>query len=232
MQKPVVTKAIVLTRVNYGEADRILTFITPHHGKISVIAKGVRKSKSKLAGGIELFSVSDITYIIGRSEINTLISTRLDKYFDNIVKDISRTNTGYEIIKTIHKATEDAAEEAYFRLLLRSFESLDDFALDPKVVSLWFNMQLLKLTGHTPNLKEDTASQRLDASKKYNFHFDEMKFSETRGDAGFDARFIKFLRLGFQAASPKVLSKVEKGQKITALAHPLVLSMLKNYVRI
>ena len=53
------TKAIVLRRTDYGEADRILQLLTPS-GKRSVIARGVRKEKSKLAGGIELFSVSDV----------------------------------------------------------------------------------------------------------------------------------------------------------------------------
>ena len=48
------TLAYVLRRTNYGEADRILNIITPN-GKISAIAKGARKEKSKLAGGIEMF---------------------------------------------------------------------------------------------------------------------------------------------------------------------------------
>ncbi|MDO8591465.1 MAG: DNA repair protein RecO, partial [bacterium] len=67
-----VTQGIVLSRTDFGEADRILTFLTNDHGKVRAIAKGVRKSKSKLAGGIELFSISDLTLIIGRGEINTL----------------------------------------------------------------------------------------------------------------------------------------------------------------
>lgn len=59
----IVTSGIVLNRINFGEADRILTVITPDQGKLSLIAKGVRKEKSKLAGGIELFSVSNISFI-------------------------------------------------------------------------------------------------------------------------------------------------------------------------
>ena len=55
------TKAIVLRRTNYGEADRILNFLT-EQGVIAAIAKGVRKEKSKLAGAVELFTVSDITH--------------------------------------------------------------------------------------------------------------------------------------------------------------------------
>ncbi|HEX2615498.1 MAG TPA: DNA repair protein RecO, partial [Nitrososphaera sp.] len=54
--------ALVISRTNFGEADRILTFLTPNHGKVRGIAKGVRKPKSKLAGGIELFSVCDLLF--------------------------------------------------------------------------------------------------------------------------------------------------------------------------
>ena len=60
------TEAIMLRRTNYGEADRIISFITPDRGKLSAIAKGVRKPKSKLAGGLELFAASDITIAEGR----------------------------------------------------------------------------------------------------------------------------------------------------------------------
>ena len=54
MLKDIRTKSIVLRRTNYGESDRILNLLT-ENGVISVIAHGVRKEKSKLAGGIELF---------------------------------------------------------------------------------------------------------------------------------------------------------------------------------
>lgn len=65
--KTISTQAIVLKRSNYREADRILRVITPDRGKISLIAKAVRKPKSKLAGGIELFSVNEISYIEGKA---------------------------------------------------------------------------------------------------------------------------------------------------------------------
>ena len=54
------TKGIILKRTNYGEADRILNIITPQ-GKIAAIAKSARKERSKLAGGIEMFSLTDLT---------------------------------------------------------------------------------------------------------------------------------------------------------------------------
>src|SRR5205814_1274862 len=101
------TQGVVLSRTDFGEADRIIHFLTPDHGKVTGIAKGVRKSKSKLAGGIELFSISELTFIVGKSEIYTIISARLINHFDNIVKDLNRTNIGYDFLRMVNKATED-----------------------------------------------------------------------------------------------------------------------------
>jgi DNA repair protein RecO len=67
----IVTKGIVLSRRDYQEADRILSVLTPDNGKVSLIAKGVRKPKSKLAGGIELFSVSQLTYLPSHNDLKT-----------------------------------------------------------------------------------------------------------------------------------------------------------------
>ena len=93
--KQIVTRGIILSRTDFGEADRILTILTHEQGKIRGIAKGVRKVKSKLAGGIELFSISQISFIQGKSDIYTLTSTRLEKHFGNIVHDIDRTMYAY-----------------------------------------------------------------------------------------------------------------------------------------
>ena len=65
------TKAIVLRRTNYGEADRILQFLTPL-GRQGALARGVRREKSRLAGGIELFAISDIVITEGRGELGLL----------------------------------------------------------------------------------------------------------------------------------------------------------------
>ncbi len=50
------TEGIILKRSNYGEADRVLTIITPFKGKISVIARGVRKITSRRGGNVELLN--------------------------------------------------------------------------------------------------------------------------------------------------------------------------------
>jgi DNA repair protein RecO (recombination protein O) len=220
--------AIILARTNYAEADRIITFITPDHGKVKAIVKGVRKQKSKLAGGIELFSVSDISFIPGRGDIDTVVSTRLITHYGHIVKDLDRTNAGYSFIKKLNKATEDAAESAYFDLLNQAFQALDDSAIDLTLIEVWFNAQLLRLAGHTPNLRTDTDDKKLESNDTYDFDFEKMCFGP--GQA-YGADQIKFLRLLFSANQPQVLNKVAESPVLAAACQPAVQSMLQGYVR-
>jgi len=60
-------EAVVLRKVDYGEADRILTLLTLERGKIPAIAKGVRKSKSRMAGQLDVFSHGKMLLAEGRS---------------------------------------------------------------------------------------------------------------------------------------------------------------------
>ena len=77
--RDVKTLAYVLRRTNFGEADRILNLITPE-GKMSAIAKGVRKEKSKLAGGVEMFSLTELNLHFGKSEMATVTGAKMLAY--------------------------------------------------------------------------------------------------------------------------------------------------------
>jgi DNA repair protein RecO len=229
--KRVNTHGIVLSRTDYAEADRILTFLTPDNGKIKAIAKGVRKQKSKMAGGIELFSVSEISYIIGRSEINTLISGRLVKHYGNIVKDLERTGLAYELIKLINKATEDNTDKSYFELLKSALEALDDASISLDLISAWFSAQLLKLGGHSPNLRTEQSGDKLQADGSYEFNYDTMSF-DAQPKGHFKADQIKFLRVIFSDNQPKTLQKIQGADKLAAQAHRLIQPMLQAHIRI
>lgn len=228
----VVTTGIILARTDYGEADRIITLLTPEYGKLRLIAKGVKRLKSKLAGGIELFSVSEITFIRGRSEIGTLISARLVKHYRAIVKDIGRTMLGYDLIKLLNKATEDEPETDYFHLLQQAFEALDNSGIDQALIRQWFTMQLLRLGGHTPNLQTDTTGAKLALGATYNFSFDDVAFAPSPNRQGrFTTDHIKFLRLGFAGHQPQTLSQVQGGAALLEVIRPLVQTMGQTYLR-
>lgn len=227
-----ITQAIVLARTDYGEADRILTLLTPDQGKLRLMAKGVRRVKSKLAGGIELFSVSDITFIKGRGDMGTLVSTRLVRHFGTIVKDIERTMLGYELIKQLNKVTEDEPEPEYFALLEQAFGALDDHIIPLTLIKLWFDMQLLRLGGHAPNLQTDADGRKLSAAQTYDFSLDAMAFVANPNRGHFTAQHIKFLRLGFSGQPPKVLAAVQNGAALVEAIGPLVYSMASIQLQI
>ena len=216
------TRGIVLARTNYGEAARILTFLTPDHGKVKLIAKGVRKSKSKLAGGIELFSVSDIGVLKGKGEVDTLVSSRLVKHYGQIVKDLNHTNLAYQLIKNLDKATEDQLEEAYFNLLERAFEALDDSSIGLDLIEAWFGAQLLKLAGRAPNLQTEKSGSKLMADKKYEFNYDSMCFEPGKT---YNSNQIKYLRLLFSGQQPSLLQKIQMPHKQKQAAQQIILNL-------
>jgi DNA repair protein RecO (recombination protein O) len=206
------TKALVLRRVNYNEADRIMTLITEKKGRVSVIAKGVRKQKSKLAGGIELLSISEVGYIVGKSNLYTLTSTRLIKHFSNIIKDIDKTMLAYRLLELVYKITEDSTGSEFFELLSTTLESLDtDY--DIGLLEIWFNLRILQITGHSPNLNTDVDGNKLMEGKKYVFDIESMCFGESKFD-NFSDKDIKLLRILIRSIKPEVIKRIESIDKI------------------
>ncbi|GAC1392543.1 MAG: hypothetical protein NVSMB46_08690 [Candidatus Saccharimonadales bacterium] len=225
------TKGIVLTRLNYQEADRILTVLTPDKGKIGLIAKGVRRPKSKLAGGIELFCTNDVSYITSRGELHTLTSSRAIEHFEHIVKDIDHTMMAYEILKKINKITESAAGEEYYTLVERSLYALNDMSLTTEIIDLWFSMQLLDITGHTPNLHTTLENKKLVTTETYDFDITSMCFTSNKTGI-FTANHIKVLRLAIASAYPIIVAKIANSKHEITECHHLAKAMLSSSLRI
>ena len=204
--KPIRTKAIVLRRTNYAEADRILQLLTPDHGKISVIAKGVRREKSKLAGGIELFAVCDVSVIPGKGDMGTLTSSRLDTFYGRIMEEYDRLQFGYEAIKQVNQAAEAVSDPAFFELLATTFASLDDPEINDKMTATWFWLQLAILLGVGLNLSTDDNGMKLVEESRYNFSEDASAFVYHE-QGRFTTEHIKLLRL-FSAQPPHIAQHV------------------------
>lgn len=190
----IATTGIMLVRTNFGEADRIITILTPDHGKLRLMARGVRRVKSKLAGGIELFSVSNITFIRGKKDIGTLVSARLQTHFNHIVEDIDRTMAAYDVLKILNKVTEDAVDLEYYRLLLQTLTVLNADHIDPILTKCWFMARLLQLLGHSPNLETATDSSPLKQDECYGFDYGAMGFYQ-QANGQFSTNHIKLVRL-------------------------------------
>lgn len=187
------TQAIVLRRTNYGEADRILKLITPL-GQRSIIAKGVRREKSKLAGGIELFAISDIVIQHGKGDLGILTSARLIHFFRHILEDYDRLQFGYEAINLVTKASEMINEPEWFEVLSEVFKGLDTQTIPLQLVQSWFYIQYSALNGYEINLSRDVAGNLLDAAKTYMYDPVERGLRPSvQGDVGAD--HIKLMRI-------------------------------------
>lgn len=200
------TKAIVLRRTNYGEADRIVQFLTPENGVMSVMAKGVRREKSRLAGGIELFATCDVTVGSGRGELGILTASRMDKFYSHIMTDYDRLQFGYDAVKQVAGVAATVDEPAFYDLLEQTYQALDDLTIDVRLTRAWFWLQLAILLGVGMNLSTDVNGMKLVEDARYNFsEFDHGFVFNEKGTFG--SEHIKLLRI-LSAQSPKVAAHV------------------------
>jgi DNA repair protein RecO (recombination protein O) len=145
------TDAIVLKRHNLGEADRIVTLYTPDEGKFRAVAKGVRRPASRLAGHLELFSLSVLQLARGRElEVVTQAETRAA--FRNVREDLSRTSQAYYALELVDRFTPDRMENrAVFELLSELLHALDEPAPSPLAL-YYFEVHVLAALGYRPQL--------------------------------------------------------------------------------
>ena len=199
------TQAIVLRRTNYGEADRILQLLTPE-GRRSVMARGVRREKSKLAGGIELFAITDVVLGEGKGELGVLTSARLVHFYNHIIQDYDRLQFGYVVIKLITKASEMVDEPEWFDALSEVFMGLDAVTVPLELTQTWFYLRYAALLGHELNLDLDTNGEKLRSDTKYRYDVGEQGLREYEGGE-ITAEHIKLLRL-ISTKSLKILAQI------------------------
>lgn len=187
------TKAIVLRRTNYGEADRILQLLTPD-GRRSAIAKGVRREKSKLAGGIELFAVTDVVIGEGRGDLGIITSARLIHFYNHIIEDYDRLQFGYTALKQVARASETLDEPEWFLLLSEVFVGLDSMTLPIDLTRTWFYIRFADILGHRLNLETDSSGTKLNGELRYRYDSAEQGLVESSAGQ-LTATHIKLLRL-------------------------------------
>ena len=203
----ITTKAIVLSRVNYGEADRILQLITPDEGKLGVMAKGVRREKSKLAGGVELLAICDLTIHQGKGELGIITSARLDTFFSHILTDYDRLQFAYYVLKDISKAAEVVSEPAFYELTRVALESLNNPQISLGITELWYRLQMAILLGLGINLATDSNGMKLVEDARYRFDVDDMAFVyNERGQ--YMSQHIKLLRV-MCAQNPNIIAQIK-----------------------
>lgn len=219
-------KSIILARTNYGESDRVLRVITVDGNKVALMAKGVRKLKSKMAGGIELFCECNLVFLGGQEKMGTLVSARVDKQYTDIVKDIERTLFGYEILKLVNKITEDDQIAEYYQLLSVTLSAINDLKLDLNMTIIWTYYNLLELTGHRPNFILDTSGAKLKEDASYDFDIPTMSLVETNSGQ-YNSRHIRLLRVVARAGKPTALARISGAEQVASDLADLFSKLIK-----
>lgn len=148
------TEAIVLRRLDYGEADRILTLLTRSQGKVRAIAKGVRRPRSRSAAHLDLFVHSRMLLARGR---NLDVVTQCERVHDagHIAGDLVRTAYASLIAEVVDKVLEERHPVAdVFELVANSLQRLNHPEADPRAEAGYFLMRILNLLGYAPQLQQ------------------------------------------------------------------------------
>src|SRR6184192_3436676 len=144
-------RAVVLRKLDYGEADRIFTLLTRHHGKVGAIAKGVRRQESKLGPSLELYGHIDVLLAKGRGELDVVAQVqRVPGY--RIEGDVERMAHAALIAELAERVCEDRHPiDGVYELAVMALAELAHES-DPRRASAWFLMTALDLLGYAPQL--------------------------------------------------------------------------------
>lgn len=143
-------EAVVLRSRVYGEADRIITLFTREAGKVSAIARGVRKPTSRLRGAVQLFSHTRLVLYTGKS-LDTVSQGDAEEDFSYLEKDLERFITASYCAELVDRLTaENQPYAGVFFLLLSALRSLEQG--DPELLARVFELKLLSLLGYRPRL--------------------------------------------------------------------------------
>lgn len=150
-------EGIVIKRIDFGEADKIITFFTSDRGKLTLIAKGVRKLSSKRAGSLELFNRAKISAVSGRGSLDTLAEVSLLESYSGWRKHLGRVNVAYQLCEIIDKLLPDnQSHPGIYEILSRSLSQISDLSDDwQNRIDSWFVDILIDL-GYWPADKKFT----------------------------------------------------------------------------
>lgn len=162
-----VTEAIVLSRFDLGEADRVMTLVTPGHGKLKAIAKGIRRPASRLGGSLEPFAELTVALARGRT-FDVVTEVRVGHAWLRLRDTLESAATAWYLAELADRSLEERhASEPLYGLLRRAFELLDA-GMAPGRVARWYEMHLADELGQRPEVDRCVECDRmLEPSEDY-----------------------------------------------------------------
>ena len=146
-----VTDAIVLSHFDLGEADRVLTLITPEMGKLKAIAKGIRRPTSRVGGSLEPFAELRVQLARGRT-FDVVTQVVVGHAWLKLRDSLESAATAWYLAELADRSLEERhPAEPLYALLHRAYELLDA-EMAPARVARWFEMRLADDLGVRPEV--------------------------------------------------------------------------------
>jgi DNA repair protein RecO (recombination protein O) len=154
MPGPLKTEGVVLRSLRYGEADRILHVLTPHRGKLSAIAKGVRRARSRFGGRLEPFFRVELMLHEGRSDLLTVTGAQTIAGHASLRADAACLDSASRACDAVTRLFDDGDPHPdVFNLLCHELTLLDAGTAHATVANqLAFRLKLLLAAGLAPQL--------------------------------------------------------------------------------
>lgn len=144
------TNGIVIKRSNFSEADRILTILTDRLGKVKAIAKGVRKTRSHMAGSLEPYMLVDLQLHEGKTFFIVTSASIISEY-QNIHSDIKKTAEAYFVGELIDKFLEENQKsEVVFELTKLVLNAIEKD--EKNLIISAFELKIIEASGFKPEL--------------------------------------------------------------------------------
>lgn len=138
---------------DWGEADRLLWLFTLEQGKLRVVAKGVRKARSRKAGHLEPFTRVSLQLAEGR-DLDIITQAEAQETYLGLRDDLDRMAHAAYVVELLDRFTyEEGENRALFRLLVETLERLA-LAQDLSFVVHYYEVRLLDQVGFRPQLFE------------------------------------------------------------------------------
>ena len=154
------TDAIVLSRFELGEADRVLTLITPEFGKLKAIAKGIRRPTSRLGGSLEPFAELHLDLARGRT-FDVVTGVSVSRAFLRLRDSLESAATAWYLGELADRSLEERhGAEPIYLLLRRAFELLEA-GMSPGRVARWYEMHLADELGMRPEVDRCVECDRM-----------------------------------------------------------------------
>ena len=146
------TRGLVLRETEYGEADKLLTVLTPEHGKMTLRARGVRRRSSPLKSSCQLLAYGEFTLFEykNRATINEAEALELFPELRNDLELLSLASYFAQVAEDVSQ--EDSPNPEILSLVLNSLYALGKLAKPQALVKAAFELRIACLAGYTPDL--------------------------------------------------------------------------------